>query len=233
MLVYCLKVIHFTLTTHKMDISEVRRTDSCNLGYSDELLKYIGGHLHGSWRKLGINLGIRSWKLDHLHKIKYTHEMALEVLQSWWAKTNTHSRWGELHHALLSISRQDLLSLTQDHCKKNSMDYNDPEELQMEQLFLSLSEGLASRWKEFGLYLGIPLDKLTEIGQQPIIDTTFHTFHVLKMWQELPESSHHQLIRVLGDDMSRGDLVRYICKHFEKRKRQGSIVCDCDGCEKI
>ena len=202
----------------------------CNLGYSDELLKYLGDHLNQNWRKLGINLGIASFALDRLHQVKYTHEMALEVLFHWWASTTTHSRWGELHYALASVHRHDLLRQAQKFCKEHSMDYNNPDQSLIDTMFLPIAEGLAVKWKEFGIFLGVDTDKIREIGQQPLVDTSLHAFNVLKMWQGKPESSHHQLIRILADHMNRADLVRYICTQYEK-PRQGRVVCDCSTCD--
>ena len=203
---------------------------SCNLGYSDEILHSIGQKLPGCWKKLGINLGIPLSRLDQMTKVKYTNEMALEMFQAWWSQTTTHSRWGELHYALVSVSRHDLLQETQKYFKDHDMDYNDPDQMKMERVFFKLSERIPTCWKDIGIHLGVPLEKISAIGQQPIQDTSQHAFQVLKMWQAAPSSSHHQLIRVMMDDMSRGDVTRFILKQFE-RPRQGRTVCDCNDCD--
>ena len=216
-----------------MDISETRRdqrSDSCNLGYSDDILHNIGRLIPGLWKKLGVNLGIPLSRLDQMTKVKYPHEMALEMLQTWWRKSTPQARWGELHHALVSIHRHDLLADTQKFFQTNNMNYNNPDQVKMDRMFFTLAESIPTTWKDLGIYLGVDGSKLAEIGQQPIQDTSQHTFLVLKMWQALPSSSHHQLIRIMADDMSRADVMRYILKHFEK-PRHGRIVCDCGECD--
>ena len=94
----------------------------------------------GLWKKLGINLGIPLSRLDQMTKVKYPHEMALEMFQSWWGNSPPHARWGELHHALVSVHRHDLLSDTQKFFKANNMDYNNPEQVKMDRLFFTLAE---------------------------------------------------------------------------------------------
>lgn len=207
-----------------------QRAEACNLGYPDEVLHHIGRMIPGGWKKLGVYLGIPLMRLDQMLKIKHPHEMALEMFQSWWSNTTPYARWGEFHYGLVSIHRNDLLKDSQKFFKTNNVDYNNPEQVKMERLFFTLAEGIPTSWKDLGIYLGVTTTKLAEIGQQPFQDTSQHTFQVLKMWQDLPLSSHHQLIRIMSDDMNRGDVVRYILKYFEK-PRQGRTVCDCSNCD--
>ena len=211
------------------EVNHTKEKDICNLGYSDDILRSIGRMLPFDWKKLGVYLEIPITRLDQMVKIKYPQEMALQVLQLWWSKGSIHSRWGELHYALASVNRNDLLSFTQRFCRDHSINYNDPDQMEIDRLLFKLSEKIAAQWKDLGGYLGISSSKMAEIGQQPHQDTSHHAFDVLKMWQLLPSSSHHQLIRVMNDDMNRGDVVRMMLRHFEK-PRQGKIVCDCDDC---
>lgn len=203
---------------------------SCDLGYSDEILHGIGRMMPFDWKKLGVYLGITLMRLDQMTKVKYPHEMALEMLQQWWHQSTPHSRWGELHHGLVSIHRHDLLKESQAFCKNQGLDYNCPNQVTIDRLLFMLAESITLVWKDLGLYLDVPTQKLSEIGQQPVQDTSQHCFKVLKMWQVLPDASHHQLIRVLADDMKRGDIMRYLLKQFEKPRR-GRVVCDCSECD--
>ena len=215
-----------------MDMCETRITensDSCNLGYTDEVLNHIGRMMISSWRKLGIYLGIPLTRLNSMISVKSPQEMAMEMFQAWWSNSSPHARWGELHYGLVSICRHDLLSAAQKYFKTNEIDFNDPDQLKMDRLFYSLSEAIPDTWKNLGIHLGVSSTKISEIGQQPFQDTSRHAFLVLKMWQILPSSSHHQLIRIMADDMNRGDAVRYILNYFEK-PRQGRTVCDCSDC---
>ena len=215
-----------------MDICTVRRSTqpSCDLGYSDELLHTIGRMIPFHWKKLGVYLSLPLTRLDEMLKTKYAHEMALEVLQAWWRRTTPHSRWGELHYALAAIHRHDLVKQTQEFYRENAMDYNSPTQSCIDRLMFMLAEAIPTSWKELGVYLSVPDEKIAEIGQQPVHDTSQHTFKVLKMWQVSPNASHHQLIRIMGDDMKRADVTRFILKHFEN-PRQGRTVCDCNECE--
>ena len=196
-----------------MDIHEVRNT-SCDLGYSDELLHEIGRMLPGQWKKLGIYLDIAYERLEKMVKVKTTQEMAMEMFRGWWSRTSPHSRWGELHHAYATIHRQDLIQKSQQFWKDNNIDYNNPDQCTMDRYFYTMSECLPKEWKDMGVQLDIPLDMLSTIGQQPEQDMSLHCFRVLKMWQISPKSSHHQLIRVMMDDMRRHDITRFMLNYF-------------------
>ena len=211
------------------DTVQNKKNDICNLGFSEEIFKYLGGQLNQNWRKLGIHLGISSFALDRLHQVKHSYEMALEVMYYWWRNTTTHSKSDELHHALSSIHRPDILRQSQKFCNDHSMDYDNPNDTLVDQMFVLISQCVAVKWKEFGLNLGVGTDKIREIAKQPIVDTSLHAFNVLKMWQLKPDSSHHQLIRILSDEMSRTDLVHYLCTQYEK-PRHASVVCNCSNC---
>ena len=160
------------------------------------MLLMIGRMIPAEWQKLGVFLGIAYQQLESMIKVKKPNEMAMEMLQAWWNRTDTHSRWGELYHGLASVHRQDLLKAAQEYFKKNSIDYNAPDNHTMDRYFAVLSECIPVHWQDMAAYLGLPREKVVAINQQPQQDLSFHTFKVLKMWQSLPTSTHHQLIRV-------------------------------------
>ena len=226
------------------DRSSTSNVRTCNthnhvtLGYPDYMFHAIGRMIPVDWKKLGIYLGIGYQVLESMINVKQPHEMAMEMLQTWWRSTDVHSRWGELHYALASTHRQDLLSLTKEFFKKHDMDFNNPDELLIARLFAILSDKTPRSWRDMATYLGLESERVRAIGAQPEQDTSQHTYRVLKMWQGLPRSTHHQLFRVLLTDMKRTDVAMYILERFEQDGRgsnvsgvSGQVVCDCDSCE--
>lgn len=194
--------------------------DRRSLGYSDIMLQEIGRKLVGSWKKLGIFLGISYECLEEMVVVKTVQDMSMEMFRAWWSVTTNHARWGELHHAYASVHRQDLLVQTQNFFATHNLDYNFPDPHTMDRYFLTMSESLAREWDNMGMYLGLSSERLATIRRQPEQDLSLHCFKVLKMWQAEPRSTHHELIRVLMDDMSRSDVARYVLLQLEHKERR-------------
>ena len=95
-----------------MDMCETRITensDSCNLGYTDEVLHHIGRMMISSWRKLGIYLGIPLTRLNSMISVKSPQEMAMEMFQAWWSNSSPHA--GFISHFSFNNLRKFGLSL--------------------------------------------------------------------------------------------------------------------------
>ena len=202
------------------------------LGHSDELLHVIGTMFPGEWDRLGIYLGIPYDKLLELEKVKTCREMTMEILKAWWSRTTPDSRWGELRYAYTNIHRHDLLSASIKFFQRHAIDYHNPDQSLMDQYFsIVADEIMSNEWQAMGINLGLPLEKVRAIGQHPEQDKSRLCFKVLKLWQSSPASSHHELIRVLRDDMCHRDLVRFIHQYLfetEEVSPEEDIVCVCD-----
>ena len=204
------------------------------LGHSDELLHVIATMLPGEWDRLGIYLGVPFDKLLELEKVKTCREMTMEMLKAWWSTTTPDSRWwGELRYAYTIIHRHDLLSASIKFFQRHAIDYHNPDQSLMDQYFSIVADEITSNeWQEMGINLGIPLEKVRAIGQHPEQDKSRLCFKVLKLWQSSPASSHHELIRVLRDDMRHRDLVKFIhqyvfLKQNKSHQEEEDIVCVC------
>ena len=201
-------------------------------GYSDVVLRQIGSMLNSSWRTLGVYLGIPYSHLTGMMKVKLPQEMALEMFHTWWRSTDAHNRWGELHYALAMSNRYDLVADSRAFFRSRNMDYNNPNQGDMELYFARVSDKASTEWEEIGSRLGVSHDRLKGIKQQPENDISMHGYKVLKMWQALPSSTHHGLFKVLLDDMRRNDVFRHLLDCFTvkgaslKRKHECDVECD-------
>ena len=214
-----------------MDISEVKTSSQQfdDLGYTDELLRAVGDMISGDWMKLGTYLGIPKKQLDSMIVIKRPQEMVIEMFQLWWKDASPHARWGELHHALMYAHRVDMVKRVQRYCRDFEVNYNFPDSVTISKMFEVLAEYIPREWKEIGICLGLSMDQLRDMEIQPVNDISKHAYKVLKMWQTLPLATHHQLIKVMLDDMKLGLVTRFILDTLDIPK-EGRTVCDCGDC---
>ena len=200
-----------------------------SLGYSDELLRAISDKLIGKWFELGICLGLSKKQLDQLNDRKTVAEMGVEMLESWWrARSNHQSKWGELCYALSKIHRSDLLDETHRFFLGKILNNNNPDENAVHDFFRTMSNSLGGEWEDLAFHLGLTSDQIRSIGRIYEQDTSRNGFKVLKLWQAKPDSAHHQLLRVLVEEMSRLDVVRFVLRYLEMEEQERHIVPD--GC---
>ena len=209
----------------RVTVSDLNRDP--DVGYSDAMLHHVGHELNSKWKMLGVYLGIPYSELCKMIDVKTPHEMAVEMFYAWWDITDVHIRWGDLHHALAGAKRMDLVVETQDYFRQCDLDYNDPNPSDIQLYFARFAQKIPADWQEVGARLGIDRHVLDSIGREPENDVSQHGYKVLKMWQALPDSTHHHLLSVVMDDMNRPDLMRYLLQTFAK-EAENKVKGGCD-----
>ena len=142
---------------------------------------------------------------------------------------NNHSRLQMVGRATLCIHYhsppRSLVCVYIKFFQRHDIDYHNPDQSLMDQYFFIVAdEIMPNEWQEMGINLGIPLEKVRAIGQHPEQDKSRLCFKVLKLWQSSPASSHHELIRVLRDNMRHRDLVKFIHQYVflkQNKSHQG------------
>ena len=205
---------------------------SPRLGYDDYLLRAISDKLGERWSELGFALGITKKNLDELNVKKTEEQMIVEILLTWLAQSHASSRCGDLNYALGKISRPDLVHLTLKYAVARGLNFKNPDMNVIHEYFKTLASSVGSKWEEMALHLGLTTEDVHNAyggrrrGACESDAASRNAFRVLKMWQDKPDSTHHQLLRVMMEDLGRLDVVRYVCRYLEREDQQRRIIAD-------
>ena len=202
------------------------------LGYDDVLLRSISDKLGARWSELGFRLGITKKNLDEVEVKKTEEQMIVEMLYTWHAQSHPPSRCGDLVYALGKVNRPDLVHLTQRFAMARGLNFKNPDRNVMHEYFNTIAGSLGSQWEQTALHLGLTAEDIQNAyggrrrGGCESDTVCRNVFKVLKLWQDKPDSTHHQLLRVLMEDMGRVDVVSYVCRYFEKQDQRERIIAD-------